>query len=90
MVDQELLLCNEYIVAENGILKAKLKTPLRFADVERVTCAEIAHRPAAISTSPGPPNRSCISLITVRRDKGKLLAPGSTSRFSGPDGLAPY
>ena len=43
-VDQELLLRNEYLVAENRILKAQLKTPLRVTDAERMTLAEIAHR----------------------------------------------
>jgi len=43
-VDQELLLRNEYLAAENRILKAQLKTPLRFTDAERMTLAEIAHR----------------------------------------------
>ncbi len=43
-VDQELLLRNEYLVAENRILKAQLKTPLRLTDAERITLAEIAHR----------------------------------------------
>jgi hypothetical protein len=43
-VDQELLLCNEYLVAENRILKAQLKTPLRLTDAERMTLAEIVHR----------------------------------------------
>jgi hypothetical protein len=43
-VDQELFLRNEYLVAENRILKAQLKTPLRLTDAERVTLAEIAHR----------------------------------------------
>ena len=43
-VDQELLLRNEYLVAENRILNAQLKTPLRLNDEERVTLAEIAHR----------------------------------------------
>jgi len=43
-VDQELLLRNEYLGAENRILKAQLKTPLRLTDTERVTLAEIAHR----------------------------------------------
>ena len=43
-VDQELLLRNEYLVAENRILKAQLKTPLRLTDAERFTLAEIAHR----------------------------------------------
>ena len=43
-VDQELLLRNEYLAAENRILKAQIKTRLRFTDAERVTLAEIAHR----------------------------------------------
>ena len=43
-VDQELLLRNEYLAAENRILKAQLKTPVRLTDAERVTFAEIAHR----------------------------------------------
>jgi len=43
-VDQELLLRNEYPAAENWILKAQLKTPLRLTDAERMTLAEIAHR----------------------------------------------
>ena len=43
-VDQELLLRNEYLAAENRILKTQLKTPLRLTDAERMTLAEIAHR----------------------------------------------
>jgi putative transposase len=43
-VDQELLLRNEYLVAENRILKAQLNTRLRLSDVERSTLGEIAHR----------------------------------------------
>ena len=43
-VDQELLLSNEYLAAENRILKAQIKTRLRLTDAERVTLAEIAHR----------------------------------------------
>jgi transposase len=43
-VDQEMLLRNEYLAAENRILKAQLKTPLRLTDAERMTLAEIAHR----------------------------------------------
>jgi hypothetical protein len=34
-VDQELLLRNEYLAAENGILKAQLKGRLRLSDAER-------------------------------------------------------
>ena len=43
-VDQELLLRNEYLVAENRILKAQIKASLRFSDPERTTLAEISHR----------------------------------------------
>ena len=43
-VDQELILRNEYLVAENRVLKAQLKASLRLTDAERVTLAEIAHR----------------------------------------------
>jgi putative transposase len=39
-VDQELLLRNEYLAAENRILKTQLKTPLRFTDAERMALAE--------------------------------------------------
>jgi putative transposase len=44
-VDQELLLRNEYLVAENRILKAQIKTRLQLSDAERATLAEIGHRP---------------------------------------------
>ena len=43
-VDQELLLRNEYLVAENRIMKSQLKTRLRLTDAERITLAEIAYR----------------------------------------------
>ena len=43
-VDQELLLRNEYLAAENRILKAQIKTRLRLSDAERITLAEIGHR----------------------------------------------
>jgi hypothetical protein len=43
-VDQELLLRNEYLVAENRILKAQLKGRLRLSDAEPATLGEIGHR----------------------------------------------
>ena len=43
-VDQELLARNEYLAAENRILKAQLKGRLKFSDAERSTLAKIAHR----------------------------------------------
>ena len=43
-VDQELLLRNEYLAAENRILKAKSKGRVRFSDAERARLGEIGHR----------------------------------------------
>ena len=44
LVNQELLLRNEYLIAENRILRAQLPTRLRLSDPERATLAEIAKR----------------------------------------------
>ena len=43
-VDQELLTRNEYLAAENRILKAQLKGRLKLSDAERATLGEIGHR----------------------------------------------
>jgi hypothetical protein len=41
---QELLARNDYLAAENRILKAQLKGPLKLTDAERATLGEIGHR----------------------------------------------
>jgi putative transposase len=43
-VDQELLLRNEYLAAENRILKAQIKGRLLLSKADKATLAEIAHR----------------------------------------------
>jgi putative transposase len=43
-VDQELLARNEYLPAENRILKAQLKGRLKLSDAERAKLGEIGHR----------------------------------------------
>jgi hypothetical protein len=43
-VNQELLLRNEYLTAENRILKTKVKGRLILSEGEKATLAEIAHR----------------------------------------------
>jgi putative transposase len=43
-VDQELLLRNEYLAAENRILKGQIKDRLLLSEGEKTTLAEIAHR----------------------------------------------
>ena len=42
-VDQELLARNEYLVAENRIMKAQLKGRLKLSDAEREALGEIGH-----------------------------------------------
>jgi hypothetical protein len=42
-VDKELLMRNEYLAAENRILRAKIKGRLQLSDGEKRTLAEIAH-----------------------------------------------
>jgi hypothetical protein len=42
LVNQELLLRNEYLAAENRILRVHLPARLRLSDAERSTLAEIA------------------------------------------------
>src|SRR2546430_13482205 len=44
MVDQELLARNEYLAAENRILKAQLNGRLKLSDAERAMLGEIGHR----------------------------------------------
>jgi putative transposase len=44
LVNQQLLLQNEYLVAENRILRAHLTSRLRLSDPERSTLAEIGKR----------------------------------------------
>lgn len=43
-VDQELLARNEYLAAENRILKAQLMGRVKFSDAERGMLGEIGHR----------------------------------------------
>ncbi len=65
MVDQELLARNEYLAAENRILKAQLKGRLKLSDAERATLGEIGHRlgrqvlgTIATPSTPSPSERS--------------------------------
>jgi len=44
LINQELLLKNEYLAAENRILRAQLPARLRLSDPERSTLAEIGKR----------------------------------------------
>src|ERR1700733_9398797 len=44
LVNQQLLLQNEYLITENRILRAHLPTRLRLSDPQRATLAEIGKR----------------------------------------------
>src|SRR6202521_1856236 len=44
MVDQELLARNEYLAAENRLMKARLKGRLKLSDAERGALGGIGHR----------------------------------------------
>ena len=43
-VDEELLLRNEYLAAENEILKSKIEGPVRLTNPERIRLAKIPKR----------------------------------------------
>ncbi len=43
-VDEELLIRNEYLAAENEILKSKLEKPVRLNNYERIRLAKIGKR----------------------------------------------
>ena len=49
MVDQGLLVRNEYLATENRILKAHLKGRLRLTDAERATLGGPLHTKPALS-----------------------------------------
>jgi hypothetical protein len=60
LVNQQLLLQNEYLAAENRILRARLPTRLRLSDPQRFTLAKLASEWAEElwNRSPAWPNRT--------------------------------
>jgi putative transposase len=83
--NQELLLRNEYLAAENRILRAKLPTRLPLSNPERITLAEIgkrmgrkALRRLRASLSPTP---SCAGIENSWLRS--LMAPGTGSIQGG-------
>ena len=57
LVNQELLLQNEYLAAENRILKTRLQPGWRLSDGERATLAEIGKRLGRKGLQPGRAHR---------------------------------
>ncbi len=76
-VDQELLLRNEYLAAENRILRAKIRGRLLLTDPERATLARIGKRLGrkaleGLSGPVGPPSL------------GRYCAPRILPSFASP------
>ena len=65
-VNQELLLRNEYLAAENWILRGQIRARLLLSDGEKVTLAEIAQRLGrlALGGCGGIWSKFCISQIS--------------------------
>src|SRR5258705_5865225 len=86
-VDQELLLRNEYLAAENRILRAQIKGRLPLSDAEKATLAEIAHRlgrkaleELAAVAKPDTPLAWYRKLIANKFDGSKLRKPWGRPR----------
>jgi hypothetical protein len=90
LVNQELLLQNEYLAAENRILKARLQPGWRLSDGERATLAEIGKdakdwsrlrdSPDPIPFSPGIANwwlRNSMAASSAARRAGRALVQRS-------------
>jgi hypothetical protein len=79
-VDQELLARNEYLAAENRIMKAQLKGRLKLSDAERGALGEIGHRLG---------RKVLADVATVARPDiilgwyGKLIDVGTPSKCRG-------
>ena len=84
LVNQELLLRNEYLTAENRILRAHLSRRLRLSDAERPTLAEIGYA-ASPTSAVGAPcrNGSYTSPLIHSRcnSTGNFRATATAARF---------
>src|SRR6202022_2870661 len=75
-VNQELLLRNEYLAAENRILRGQIKGRLLLSEGERATLAEIAHRLGRRALEDGAATAKPDTILGLYR---KLIA----NRFDG-------
>ena len=90
-VDKELLVRNEYLAAENRILRAKIKGRLQLSDREKRSLAEIAHRltrkalaEVAVAAKPDTILRWFRKLVA--RNGNKLLFPPPRDRSNAAAG----
>jgi putative transposase len=78
-VDQELLLRNEYLAAENRILRAKLNWRLPFSDAERATLGETGFRLGCralseVATAAQPDTILALLANSTDRKRGEVAA----------------
>src|SRR5436309_3992311 len=85
LINQKLLLQNEYLAAENRILRAHLPARMRLSDPERSTLAEIGKRVAGLrfSRTPVSPNPIPSSPGTGGSLPANLTAPNYVLRRAG-------
>jgi hypothetical protein len=86
-VDKELLVRNEYLAAENRILRAKIKGRLQLSDGEKRSLAEIAHRLgrkalAEVAAETAARNKMNLDLSTFLSGTRVLRASDIRSLFS--------
>lgn len=76
VINVDLLLQNEYLAAENRILRAHLPQRLRLTDPERMTLADIGKRLGRKALA----RVACVAKQTILAWYRKLLAGNSTAR----------
>jgi hypothetical protein len=89
LVNQKLLLQNEYLIAENRILRAHMPERLRLTDPQRSTLAEIGKRlgrkalaEVAVVVKPETILAWYRRLVAQKFDGSKYRSPGQTARTS--------
>ena len=89
LVNQRLLLQNEYLVAENRILRSHLPARLLLTDPERSTLAEIGKGCATWKLRLGSPARLPVGLkATIEMAAAKCEEGVSTTH--GPEHAGPF
>ena len=86
LVNQKLLLQNEYLAAENRILRAHLPARMRLSDPERSTLAEIGKQlgRTARATNPLPASAGLCLAPWAVADAPDLVRWQESSTRSGP------
>jgi hypothetical protein len=81
LVNQDLLLQNEYLATENRILRAHLPARLRLSDPERCTLAEIGKRLGRkrLKQWPAPRSRIPSSFGIAGSSPASSMAPNTVS-----------